>query len=463
MSFCRFLLFFVTGSFLLLGHIAPAKAQAPSFDCAKATTPVERLICGSPSLADLDAQLAGAVKKALAASPAQRDSLLAAERRWTRDRDKECPMIQSGPLEAHERAPAITCLAEAYRARIGALQSSDANPLAEPSANGKTEVCRKIADRYRALVKTNPQAPYAKSFNAETPLKVLAAAKGSGVTIAKPVVEAVPDREFFDWAKRSPQSFVLPAEILDEIIEEASISHYLRVDRLPGSNYFAASTIEGTGHYYRGVYFEVEKGRAHLAAAPNGWEEGSPSDDYLFGMVDGTPVAFLDQPGWVGEGFGFSLTSYLTVMPWRKDHFDPACVVTFQFSPRFDLHGGVNPGHEDDSCDGADCDELRRAALALVEEAEKNPLEAPKTAIARLTPSQRDAFAALLKERGTTVEDASDPHYAPDTELFTDQTSYCCRLCMRGKSISPALAISRSAGESMPIGASSSKGWKAAS
>jgi uncharacterized protein len=309
MSFCRLFLFFVPGAFLT---IAPAKAQAPSFDCGKATTEVERLICSSPSLADLDAQLAGAVKKALAASPAQRDSLLAAERNWTRDRDKKC--AASGPQTKAEGSDPKSCLAEAYRARISELQSNDANASAETSARGKTEVCRKIADRYRALIKANPQAPYAKSSYAESPLEVLTSAKGSGVTVAEPVAEFHAkvgglERELFDWAKRLPQPFVLPADILDEI--EFGVN--LRVDRLPGSNYFAASTIEGRDKVYSGVYFAVEKGRAHLAAAPKGWTgELRGGGTYSFGTFDGAPVAFADDSAGISD---FSLTTQLTVTP----------------------------------------------------------------------------------------------------------------------------------------------------
>jgi hypothetical protein len=75
---------------------------------------------------------------------------------------------------------------------------------------------------------------------------------------------------------------------------------------------------------------------------------------------------------------------------------------------------------------------LRRASLALVEEAEKNPLEARKTAIARLTPSQRDAFAALAKERGLTIKDATDPQ--GDSRLqFTDEKPFLSPLVHEGK------------------------------
>ena len=39
-----------------------AQAAGPSFDCGRATAPVEKLICGSPGLSELDTQLATAFR-----------------------------------------------------------------------------------------------------------------------------------------------------------------------------------------------------------------------------------------------------------------------------------------------------------------------------------------------------------------------------------------------------------------
>ena len=56
---------------LLAGSIlAPApRAPAASFDCAKAATTTEQLICGDPQLSQLDGQLAQAYRRALEADP----------------------------------------------------------------------------------------------------------------------------------------------------------------------------------------------------------------------------------------------------------------------------------------------------------------------------------------------------------------------------------------------------------
>jgi uncharacterized protein YecT (DUF1311 family) len=83
---------------------APATAAArPSFDCSKAGTQVEKLICANPQLASADADLAILYKKAVAAS---RDSVLPAQRAFVAKRNL-CTTAE--------------CVAEAYRSRYEEL------------------------------------------------------------------------------------------------------------------------------------------------------------------------------------------------------------------------------------------------------------------------------------------------------------------------------------------------------
>jgi uncharacterized protein len=89
---------------------AAIAAPHASFDSAKASRPVDRLICSDDGLADLDAKLALAYKKALAAD-ANKDELRAAQRAWIAKRDAECP---------NAKDPVI-CLAQAYHNRLADL------------------------------------------------------------------------------------------------------------------------------------------------------------------------------------------------------------------------------------------------------------------------------------------------------------------------------------------------------
>ncbi|MDP1872665.1 lysozyme inhibitor LprI family protein [Phenylobacterium sp.] len=91
-------------------------AFSPSFDCRRARTPAERVVCADPVLAQADQQLAAAYEQALAAGiPDWR--LERQQRRWLRARE-----------DAAREAPAA--VAEVYAARIAELEDQAA--LAPP-------------------------------------------------------------------------------------------------------------------------------------------------------------------------------------------------------------------------------------------------------------------------------------------------------------------------------------------
>jgi len=65
---------------------AALDTRAAGFDCARATTALERTICADPVLSDADSQLAALYRDTLASSPAP-NHLRAMQRRFLRDRD----------------------------------------------------------------------------------------------------------------------------------------------------------------------------------------------------------------------------------------------------------------------------------------------------------------------------------------------------------------------------------------
>jgi uncharacterized protein YecT (DUF1311 family) len=67
-------------------RLADAK-PAPSFDCAKATTPTEKAICGDFDLASWDRSVALALHQAIARNPEKEASLRASQRDWLKRRD----------------------------------------------------------------------------------------------------------------------------------------------------------------------------------------------------------------------------------------------------------------------------------------------------------------------------------------------------------------------------------------
>jgi uncharacterized protein len=98
---------------VVLALLAPGIAVAqPSFDCAKASTPVERAICGDAKLAAADRELAnvyGALFGRLS-GPAK-EHLTNDQRRWLGNRGKSCT------------AELPWCLTNRYRQRIATLKA----------------------------------------------------------------------------------------------------------------------------------------------------------------------------------------------------------------------------------------------------------------------------------------------------------------------------------------------------
>ena len=93
--------------------------QGASFDCGKATTKVEHLICDNPEISKLDDELSAAYKVALK-NIAQADSIKQEQKRWMKERNA---------------CSDADCLRHAYEARLSTLvaqsleNKADKNPL----------------------------------------------------------------------------------------------------------------------------------------------------------------------------------------------------------------------------------------------------------------------------------------------------------------------------------------------
>lgn len=93
-------------SALLLPTAFTVTVHAASFDCAKAGTFVEHLICADQNLSTLDDGLSNFYRQALASSP-RPDALRSAQRAWLREVRNACTSVQ--------------CLTQAYQARLDDL------------------------------------------------------------------------------------------------------------------------------------------------------------------------------------------------------------------------------------------------------------------------------------------------------------------------------------------------------
>lgn len=89
--------------------ISSIGVHAASFDCAKASTAIEKAICADGQLSDLDSQLMQVYRKSLADSSSS-DSLKAEQRLWLKEVRNSCQDV--------------ACLTQAYKGRISALSTT---------------------------------------------------------------------------------------------------------------------------------------------------------------------------------------------------------------------------------------------------------------------------------------------------------------------------------------------------
>jgi len=298
------------------------------------------------------------------------------------------------------------------RARAGglaALSLAAALHAGPAAAAAGTAVCQGIADRYRALLASDPKASHPDGFYTISPLETLAGAGGRGIAVAKPIAKfsGKPAEKAALWARGAGLRLLPP--VLEEIGKLGE--EEIQIDRLPGSDYYAASSIGGTLGCYSNTYFQAGKGgAAKLAKAPEAWDDEAGAGcgvSRSFASVDKAPVA-------IQEAFDYTpgRSAELSVSPWLKDGFGEPCSITIDYSPRFDAHGTFNKW--DEKCTGADCDALRQAALSLVEAVQKGPSQVQEARTAALTPAQRKDFDAMTEAAG--AEGTSDVPPADETD-----------------------------------------------
>lgn len=85
----------------------PPSAIGPSFDCGKASTSVEKLICSNAELGSLDGELSKAYREMLQRPAFDADAVRSEQRKWLLDRGKCADVI---------------CLTDMYKKRLASIQ-----------------------------------------------------------------------------------------------------------------------------------------------------------------------------------------------------------------------------------------------------------------------------------------------------------------------------------------------------
>jgi uncharacterized protein len=111
---------FLIASFNTYAQVTTTAGNSPSFDCRKASTTVEKLICANPRLSKLDADLADIYKEAVSKDGTIRDD----QRSWNREKNK-CVDVECLKIAYEDRLDDLTNFIVRYdRAALNQGQAS---------------------------------------------------------------------------------------------------------------------------------------------------------------------------------------------------------------------------------------------------------------------------------------------------------------------------------------------------
>ncbi|MDH5368907.1 MAG: lysozyme inhibitor LprI family protein [Gammaproteobacteria bacterium] len=121
---------FIVRSILLMGLLSTGTvhAKGPSFDCAKATTRIEKALCDYPDLGALDTELAQTYKqKHSTGSPVEAKAIKKEQRAWVKERNRKCGKLSR--IDEEDRflgKKGITdCLRGMYKDRISNISEKE--------------------------------------------------------------------------------------------------------------------------------------------------------------------------------------------------------------------------------------------------------------------------------------------------------------------------------------------------
>lgn len=417
-------------AFLIALCLAPSSLAAQGFDCGKAQTPIEKLICAAPEIGVLDKELNAAVQARLTAAPLDRETFLADARQWLRLRNKTC-VVPAGALSAQQRNAAVACLANVYRARLTAIAAMP--PAQNMNTDAGKALCRRFVDAYRATLAARVNDP--KDANAplsQPPFALLANTPNSGVTRAPEAqrLQETNARQLDQWARNQTPPLRFSPRVRHDILELGSTA-ITTIERAPATDFYVVTQVQGTAHCIYSASFVIKNGVAERAAKPL-WSD-QPGDscgvDRFFGDIDGRTVAVEDNE----SPYDPSLASGLTLKAWDKQGFGPSCSIAFDYDPAF-VDTTSEPAQEpDQKCDSAACVALKPAAMALVEAVQRDPLAARRNAVAALSATQRTMFETMAKQAQDNRGEVQPPEAPENPASYLDQNPLLLPLLHQGE------------------------------
>lgn len=137
-----------------------ADGAQPSFDCAKASAPIEHAICADPALARLDAELAARYTEALAKT-ADADALRATQRAWADERAAACGILPGADDDVPNFDDThFSCLKDLYTSRIAEIgKAPEAAATGDPARiiDGTWQLANVIDAADKSLMETGQE------------------------------------------------------------------------------------------------------------------------------------------------------------------------------------------------------------------------------------------------------------------------------------------------------------------
>lgn len=137
---------------LALALLLPGAANAAGFDCAKASSAAEKLVCATPQLSALDSDLGKVFQDAIKAHPELADAIRLDQRHWLAERDDTTWTFQAGtPIDGFPKM-----LAELYQRRIQILSHIGQKPGGPldtvqkvlPDLGGSADLVKALSDHH---------------------------------------------------------------------------------------------------------------------------------------------------------------------------------------------------------------------------------------------------------------------------------------------------------------------------
>ncbi|MBA8879321.1 lysozyme inhibitor LprI family protein [Phyllobacterium myrsinacearum] len=369
----------------------------------------------SETLAQKDVRLADIYKRVLAGAGTNRAVLVAAQSKWLIKRDREC-LERPSPEEEQ-----INCLRASYDKRIDELKP------AQPGVAESLALCRGLLDRYRAILKANPQAQYQPGPKAEGILGVLKAdaaalfeIENNTISLRSSTNDKAPTATAYVSKYFHPDEQLKKTLAPDEDgTDSLSQSDAVWLTRMPHSDVYAISTLNGTMRCENAeVLFKNTSKAASLVDLPSHVAEGECTAPQ-FAAIANRPV--LIAGGFEGnaspktydltEGYNFSL--------WR-DGWLPACNISLIYAPKLGYSGQPGQGYQltdgdgnNESCtqDDTACISLREDVLSLMKRYQLDPATMPRQLFDELDTGQRDDFKDLKDLSDKQSASQSDDAY----------------------------------------------------